>query len=183
MSQYVRLGKSGRLGRLARAHRVSGIRGLRGARSPEGSGLSSSQRALINTGFRGLGYGYTTTDDYGNPITVQLPTGTLAPGVTPTAGTNPYPTGYNPNAGTPGGLTPADAAVLSSAITAAGKVGTQAIIGSPSLTYNPETGTYTATGGAALPSGLGISTAISEYLPLILLAGGAILLFSMVGRK
>src|ERR1700677_2685250 len=176
MSQYVRLGKSGRLGRLARAHRVSGIRGLRG---PRGSGLSSAQRALINTGFRGLG-DYYTTDISGNQIyvpdsgpTVQL---TGKGGLDTSAGVG---SGISPTS-VPGGLTPADASVLTAAITAAGKVGTQAIIGTPSLTYNPATGTYTATGGATIPSSLGITTAISEYLPLILLAGGAILIFSMV---
>jgi hypothetical protein len=83
----------------------------------------------------------------------------------------------------PGGLTPTEAALISQGITTAGKVGTQAIIGTPTLTYNPATGQYTATGGATLPATTALTSELTSYLPLLLLGGAAILLFSMVGRK
>jgi hypothetical protein len=83
----------------------------------------------------------------------------------------------------PGSISAQDAALLSTAITTAGKVGTQAIIGSPTLTYNPATGQYTATGGATIPSSLSISSAISSYLPIILLGGGLLLLVSAMGKR
>lgn len=86
----------------------------------------------------------------------------------------------------PGSISPQDAALLSSAITAAGKVGTQAIIGTPTVTYNPTTGTYMATGGAAIPS-QAIATSsffssLDSYLPLILLFGGVYLVLTMGKR-
>jgi hypothetical protein len=81
-----------------------------------------------------------------------------------------------------GGISASDAALLSTAITTAGKVGTQAIVGTPTVTYNPLTGTYMATGGAAIPAGLTTSTAITEYLPYLLLFGGIFLVISM-GRR
>jgi hypothetical protein len=169
MSQYVRLGKSGRLGRLARTHRVSGLRGMRGTPAAQGSGITAAQRSLINTGFRGLRLGYYTSEDYAPDQYGSVTQPSAVPSFSPS--------------GSPGGLTPADASVLSAAITAAGKVGTQAIIGTPTLTYNPLTGQYTATGGATIPTSAALSSEISSYLPLILLAGGAVLIFSMVGRR
>lgn len=93
--------------------------------------------------------------------------------------------GYGTSA-VPDSISPQDAALLSTAITTAGKVGTQAIIGTPQVTYNPVTGTYTATGGAAIPSqAIATSSLLSSfesYLPLILLAGGIYLVFTM-GRR
>jgi hypothetical protein len=83
----------------------------------------------------------------------------------------------------PGSISPQDAALLSTAITTAGKVGTQAIIGTPTETYNPLTGQYTATGGAVLPASIGLDSTISSYLPLILLGGGLILIISMAGKR
>jgi hypothetical protein len=175
MSQYVRLGKSGRFGRLARAHRVSS---LGRARISGGPGiLSNAQRALINQRLSRLGYGYTAADyapdqysSYANPSYSAY--GSVPPLVS-----------ASPSAG---GLTPAEAQVLTAGIQATGTDVKQAIIGTPTVTYNPVTGAYQATGGASFPAGIataGLSTEIESYLPLILLAGGAILLFSMVGRK
>jgi hypothetical protein len=95
----------------------------------------------------------------------------------------PLPTYPSVPSGTsPGGISPTDAALLSTAITTAGKVGTQAIIGTPTVTYNPTTGTYQATGGAALPTGLTSSAVFSSYFPYLLLFGGIFLVISM-GRR
>jgi hypothetical protein len=89
--------------------------------------------------------------------------------------------GYGTSA-VPGSISPQDAALLSTAITTAGKVGTQAIIGTPTLTYNPETGQYTATGGATIPTSTALFSSIESYLPLILLGVGVYLVFTM-GRR
>jgi hypothetical protein len=186
------MGKSGRLGRVARANKISrlGRGGLSGAVRSTLGYTTAAQRALINRGFRGLRGGYYTAEDYApdqysayaNPnYSAYGPGGVMAPIQGATLPTSAPGGGLTPAPG--GGLTPADANIISSAITAAGKVGTQAIIGTPTLTYNPLTGQYTATGGATLPSTLGLSSALTSYLPLILLAGGAVLLFSVVGRR
>jgi hypothetical protein len=96
-----------------------------------------------------------------------------------------YSTGtvFSSGAGLPassgGGLTPTEAALVSQGITVGGKVATQAIVGTPTMTYNPLTGQYTATGGATLPSTLGLTTTLTEYLPYLLLAGGLFLVLSM----
>jgi hypothetical protein len=164
-----------RFSRLGRA-KLSGARSALGRPTP-------SQRALINQVFRGLG-DYYSTGINGEPIFYDSSTGAVVP-LGPSSGGGgvaSVPSAYGTSA-IPGSISPQDAALLSTAITAAGKVGTQAIIGTPTLTYNPETGTYTATGGATVPTSLGLTTAITSYLPLILLGGGAILLVSLMGRK
>jgi hypothetical protein len=162
------MGKSGRLGRVARANKISrlGRGGLSGAVRSTLGYTTAAQRALINRNLGRLGY-YDGGTYY--PDTVPAP-----PSVLPSGG----------GSGSGGGFTTAqETSLISSAINAAGKVGTQAIIGAPSLTYNPLTGTYTASGGATIPSSLGLSTALSSYLPLILLAGGALVLVSVMGRR
>jgi len=185
---YVRMGKSGRLGRVARVNKISrlGRGGLQGRIwSTLGfmGALTPAQRSILRQGLRSLAQdsqaelaaAWNTPD---TPLTLNPDTGV------PFGTTNTSGAGYGTSpSGVPGGLTTADANVISAAINAAGKVGTQAIIGTPSLTYNPLTGTYTATGGAAIPSSLGLSTAISQYLPLILLGGAAILLVSVIGKR
>ena len=66
-------------------------------------------------------------------------------------------------------------------------MGTQAIIGTPTVTYNPVTGTYSATGGATIPTGAieasSIGSTISAYLPYILIGGALILVVSMAGKR
>ena len=76
-----------------------------------------------------------------------------------------------------------DAALLSTAITTAGKVGTQAIIGTPTVSYNPATGAYTATGGATLPTATALTSELSSYLPLILLGLAAVVIIPMLGAR
>jgi len=83
-------------------------------------------------------------------------------------------------------LTPTEAALISQGITTAGVVGRQAIVGSPTLTYNPATGQYTASGGATLPVGsIAASSALSTlFSPTVLLLGGALLLvITLAGRR
>lgn len=177
---YVRLGQRGRLGRLAGANRVSRMGRLRGLgilRLGQFDVSSIPDNTVIS-----------------DPNIYDLPGENTPIGIEQTPLSNPSefpsisailaPSGASSSSsGVPGGLTTADANVISAAITAAGKVGTQAIVGTPTLTYNPLTGQYTATGGATIPSSLGLTTAITSYLPLILLAGGAILLFSAMGKR
>jgi hypothetical protein len=84
-----------------------------------------------------------------------------------------------------GGLTTQDAALISQAITTGGVLASKALTPVPTVTYNPATGFYSATGGATLPSSIATSQVTSElsaYLPLILLGGGAILLISMMKK-
>jgi hypothetical protein len=100
-----------------------------------------------------------------------------------TTDVNPLSPTFGQTIAAPGSISAQNAGLLSTAITTAGKVGTQAIIGSPTLTYNPATGQYTATGGATIPSSLSISSAISSYLPIILLGGGLLLLVSAMGKR
>ena len=169
MSQYIRTP----LGRL---------RGRRGLLGLPTRGLLRG----IDRGFRGLGQYYSASDvqaSYGttdpNAINSIIASDTRDLGPMTTAA-NPY--GYGTSA-VPGSISPQDAALLSTAITTAGKVGTQAIIGTPTETYNPLTGQYTATGGAVLPASIGLDSTISSYLPLILLGGGLILIISMAGKR
>lgn len=123
------------------------------------------------------------------PLTLDPTTGIpFATGSTAGAGygTSSVSSPYGTSA-VPGSISPQDALLLSSAITAAGKVGTQAIIGTPTVTYNPITGTYSATGGAAIPTGAieasSIGAAFTEYLPYLLIGGALILVISMAGKR
>ena len=154
--------------------------GLRGRRS----GLRSRRAAMngiVDARLRGLGY-YTAADyapdqysPVNSPFYADNPVSAISSLSIPAAGSS-----------VPGGISPQDAALLSSAITAAGKVGTQAIIGTPTVTYNPVTGTYSATGGATIPTGAieasSIGSALSTYLPYILIGGVLILVVSMAKR-
>lgn len=180
---YVRNGQRG-MGRMAGSNRLSAL-GRPGGVVRSALGFPSrAQRALIHRNLKQLGP-YSSSDfapDEYSPGGSQY-AGTLYPG-----GSTPFSptessiiaTGNIPASGS---LSAQNAALLSQAITTAGKVGTQAIIGTPTLTYNPLTGQYEATGGATLPSTLGLTSALTSYLPLILLAGGAILLFSAMGKR
>src|ERR1700691_1186570 len=177
MSQYVRAGHLGRMGRLARANRVSGMgrAGFASAWDAAQTRLGFPTITQQNTLRRWLGQaGYDYTD--------YLPDA-YSPATSPFYSSNPAAALSTIQASPSGGLTTADASVISAAITAAGKVGKQAIIGTPTLTYNPATGTYVATGGATVPTSAALTSELSEYLPLILLAGGAILLFSAMGKR
>jgi hypothetical protein len=147
-------------------------------------GRSAWLNGVLADRFSRLGYSYTAADyspdqysSASSPFFADNPVAAVS-ALSPPA--NPY--GYGTSS-VPGSISPQDAALLSTAITTAGKVGTQAIIGTPSLTYNPATGQYTATGGATIPSSLSISSAISSYLPLILLGGGLLLLVSAMGKR
>jgi hypothetical protein len=173
MSQYIRTGMAG-TNRLSRLGRLRGRRLGRRLGQDDGGFLPSSDG----------GWG-----DYGSSSGYPAPPSILAPG-TPGSPGYVYP-GYNPQTGVqtpPGGsgagwLTPSEASVISTGITTAGRVATTDIVGGPQLTYNPATGQYTATGGATIPSSSILASSIASYLPLALLAGGAILLFSMMGRR
>jgi hypothetical protein len=167
--------------------RQSGPRGLARAhgrsRSLRGFGLSRSRanRALS----RRLGQ-----LEYGIDVSSDMPGGGVGPIANPYAAyANPNYTAYPgvPVSGglTPGGLTPAEAAVLTSGINTAGVLGKQALTPVPSVTYNPTTGLYSATGGAALPAGLGLSgltSSLTSFLPWLLLGGGLLLVVSLVKK-
>ena len=85
-----------------------------------------------------------------------------------------------------GDISALDASLISQGITTAGALTAQALRPVPTVSYNPSTGLYMASGGAALPTGqiLGSSldTTITSLLPLLLLAGGAVLVLSMARR-
>ena len=141
-------------------------------------GGAARMNRMIDQRFATLGYGYTAADyapDQYSPTTSPFYSDNPVSAISALS-----PSSYGGSSS--GGLTPADASVISAAISAAGKVGTQAIIGTPQVTYNPLTGQYTATGGATLPSTLGLTTSLTAYLPYILLGGG-LLLVVMMGKR
>ena len=153
--------------------RRSGLRGRR-----------AHMNGIIDARFRGLGY-YTAAD---------YAPDTYSPSTSPFYASNPVaavsslaPSSIYGTSAVPGSISPQEAALLSQAISSAGQVGQQAIIGTPQVTYNPLTGQYTATGGAALPTGAieasSIGTAFTEYLPYILIGGALILVVSMAGKR
>jgi hypothetical protein len=122
----------------------------------------------------------------------QAPTyGTITPYDYSTPGfapSSPIAAGSYGSSAVPGSISPQDAMLLSSAITAAGKVGQQAIIGTPQLSYNAATGQYLATGGATIPSSLITGSALSSTLstlfsPTVLLLGAGLLVVLMVSGK
>ena len=162
---YVGTGKRGVRRRLAGAHRLSGLRGLRGQWI---KGKYYSSGALSGMVTARLGQ-----IDYDASVAA----GTYTPYNSPYSLT-PVSSG--------GGLSTTDAQLLSQGIATAGALGVRALTPTPTVTYNPYTGAYSATGGAALPtssiaSSL-TSSEISSYLPLLLLAGGAFLLISTMNR-
>jgi hypothetical protein len=76
-----------------------------------------------------------------------------------------------------------EAALLAQGISTAGVLGKQAIIGTPTLTYNPATGQYTATGGATLPTGLSLSSLFTGTSgTLLLLAIAGVVVFMVVKK-
>ena len=171
---YVRTGNLGGTRRLAGTNglsRLGRLRGPQGWAHQRAMGFPNARElGLIDRRLRGLGYSYTTTDDSGNPITVNTSTWAITPG--------------GPGSSIPsGGISAQDAALLSTAITTAGKVGTQAIIGTPTVSYNPATGAYTATGGATLPTATALTSELSSYLPLILLGLAAVVIIPMLGAR
>ena len=174
---YVGTGKRGVRRRLAGAHRLSGLRGLRGQwikgkyySSGRLSNVVSSRLGQLTYDSSGNAY------DLNGNLIYNASTGTVAsswnlPGSTPISSTS-------------SGLTTAqEAQLLSQGISTAGILGAKALTPVPTVTYNPYTGAYSATGGAALPtssiaSSL-TSSEISSYLPLLLLLGaGAVLLMN-----
>jgi hypothetical protein len=173
---YVGTGQRAGMGRLARAHRLSSLGRLRGAA-------------------RRLGQ-----DDYATPdeIASQFTGSQVVPGQTPgvpsgnfsspvlSTADSFYGSGSLLPAGSSGssGFTAAqEAALLSQGISTAGVLGKQAIIGSPSLTYNPATGQYVATGGATLPTGLSLSSLFTGSTGTLLLLAIAGVVAFMVLKK
>jgi hypothetical protein len=117
----------------------------------------------------------TTGNDVFNPTT-DLP-------VASDINLSPTPAGWTPSNNSGGSLSPSELNLISSAITTGGALANKALTPTPTVTYNPATGQYTATGGAALPSsltsGLGSLTA---YLPILLLGGGLLLVVSAMKK-
>jgi hypothetical protein len=187
---YVRSGNLGRAGRLAGTHRVSSLGRLRGpqgwARRKALGFPNATAERMVNT--------WLGQADYGSGDTFSESQVASAFPITPVSTSEMQSSIFNPLTDSGGGLSPSgsgaisatNAALLSQAIATAGKVGTQAIIGSPSLTYNPATGTYTASGGAALPTGqiasAEIGTELTSFLPLLLIGGAVFLVISMARR-
>jgi len=138
---YVRDGQRGGMGRLARKNSLSGL------------GRQARQNALRQR---------LTLMQYLPPeVTGDL---TYGGSVSPAQGAA---IAY----GSPGWTPTQEAQVLTSAINAAGAVGVRAVSPTPTLTYNPATGQYTATGGAVLPAGLSFSSLFSNPLALLAIAG------------
>lgn len=164
---------------MAGANRVSRMGGLRGWAQQKALGFPNARQLGLMD--RRLGQMDYTAADYApdqySPVTSPFYANNPVAAVSALS-----PSGYGSSVPS-GGISAADAALLSTAITTAGKVGTQAIIGTPTLTYNPATGTYTATGGATVPTSSILTSSIESYLPLILLAGGAFLLISAMGKR
>jgi hypothetical protein len=156
------------MGRANRVSRLGRLRGPQGWAKRKALGYPNrAQEQMVEHWLGQANYPVNNSVDTSNWGDPSIPsTGTIAP--------------------SSGGISPSDAAIISSAITAAGRVGTQAIIGSPSVTYNPITGTYTATGGAAIPTqaiaGTEIDSTIESFLPLLLLGGAAFLIVSLARR-
>lgn len=156
---YVGIRKRG-MGRLAGTHRLSGLRGLR----------------------RRLGQ-----DD---PF-YDTETGTVYSGSTPAPSSSPtysifgptaYPVSAAPIAGTSApGISTLDAGLLNNLISTAGGVAARAVSPTPSVSVGPG-GVITATGGAQIPTSLLTDTTITSYLPILLLAGGAYLIISLMKR-
>lgn len=164
------------LRRLAGAHRVSGLRGLRGMQRVV---IGDAGGALVNGKFysraqlRGIVASRLGQIDYGSGGSFyDEQTGYSFPGAGSIASSG-------------GGLTPAETSLISTGIATTGALVNRALTPTPYSSYNALTGQYTAVGGAALPSGLSssaLSSSLTSYLPLILLAGGAVLLVSLMKR-
>jgi hypothetical protein len=162
---YVGTGKRANgLGRLARrAHRLSGLRGLRGS-WVNGRYVSGAQLdGLLSARLGQMDYDDgVTVPTYNSPYDTSTPAGqanwasVLSPNQSPSSG---------------GGLTTAEAQLISQGITTGGQLASKALTPVPTVTYNPATGMYSATGGAALPAGLGLSSSLSSLFssPLLLL--------------
>lgn len=76
-------------------------------------------------------------------------------------------------------------ALISQGIATTGAVVSKALTPTPTVLYNPTTGLYEATGGAALPASVTSSISLASlenYLPILLLAGGLVLIVSMVRK-
>lgn len=111
----------------------------------------------------------TAPDDTSSVI---LPTTPPAPGWQPNWGTSIPGSSTSPGSSTPGWTPAQEAAVITSGINAAGAIGVRAVSPTPSVTYNPATGQYVATGGASLPGGLALGTSLTGLFtnPLVLIA-------------
>lgn len=168
---YVGTRKLGRAGRLAGAYRLSSARRI-------GRRLSAAQAdAIVSQRLAQL--------DYTLPIDVS---GELTP-VPYTPISSPIIPSSTPTMPT---LAPSSSApatnwtnILTSAINASGAIGVQALKPTPSVTYNPATGVYSATGGATLPTNISSLSSLSSmgsFLPLLLL-GGVVLVVVSMARK
>jgi hypothetical protein len=159
---YVGTGKRANgLGRLARrTHRLSGLRNLRGARVNGAFFSGAKLEGILSARLGQLLYDDgTSVPSYSSPFDTSTPAGQATWGsilATPSSG---------------GGLTTQEAQLISQGITTGGALASKALTPTPTVSYNPATGTYTATGGAALPAGLGLSSSLSSLFssPLLLL--------------
>lgn len=131
--------------------------------------------------FAQLGYSYAYPEDTAadqalyNSGTVYMP-----------ASSSALPAGSSLSIPGSGAITPSEAALISQGITTAGKIGTQAIIGTPTVTYNAATGQYTATGGATIPAGSIAANSIFQTLlspTVLLLGGGLLVVLAFAGKR
>jgi hypothetical protein len=156
---YVATGNRGLGRRLAGAHRLSGLRGLRGLRGVRGRLGKLGQDDSTDWGT--AAFPDDTPPAYNAPI--SMPSVIASP--------------------TSNGLSPSEINLITQGISTAGALGVKALTPTPTVTYNPATGQYSATGGATLPasltSGLGSLTA---YLPILLLGGGLLVVVSMMKK-
>lgn len=157
------------MGRLAGAHRVPRLRGLRGLGQD-------------------VYYDPTTGNDTFNPVTLMPTSGdvTISPTSSfPSSIPSSLPAGYSP--GSPGGISPLDASLLSQGISTTGALVSKALTPTPTVTYNAATGQYVATGGAALPSGLTLGSSLSSLFSgttgTLLLLGGLALVVVMARKR
>jgi hypothetical protein len=136
--------------------------------------------------FAQLGYSYAYPEDTAadqalyNSGTVYMPASSSA------GGPSALPAGSSLSIPGSGAITPSEAALISQGITTAGKIGTQAIIGTPTVTYNAATGQYTATGGATIPAGSIAANSIFQTLlspTVLLLGGGLLVVLAFAGKR
>jgi hypothetical protein len=162
------------MGRVARTYNLSGLG--RGSALGRQSALMAVAKRLgqdisdAPTSYSPSGEPLYTVDYSNTPPAPYVPGQSSTPAASPATPSTP-------------GWTPAqEAQVLTSAINTAGVVGRQAIIGSPTVSYNAATGQYTATGGATLPGGIALGSSLSSLFsnPMVLLAIAGIVAISVM---
>jgi hypothetical protein len=166
---YVRGGQRGGLGRVAGANRVPRLGRLRGVSRAQRAALGGLTRAEMGALYRRLGQ-----INYADFTVDGIPISTL-----------PQPIISTPAPGTPGWTPALQAGLLSQTIATAGNVAARAVSPTPSVTYNPATGQYVATGGATLPAGLALGSTFTSLFsnPLVLLGIAGIAVVVMVSRR